>query len=115
MTLEILTDSQTVASAGDNYLFSEKVPSSEIWILKSVSAMNATNICVCRLEILDPAGHIQILKTHHQGRVTNFEHLQWNGDLELPGGWQFRVLITYCSIGDSIDGQALYDRRVVTR
>lgn len=104
-----MTDSPS-ASAGDNFLFSQKVPTGEIWEILFVTGFNATRVSTIRFELLDPAGNTKPIVTHHQGRITNFDYLEWEGNLFLDEGWTFRVLVAVCTSGDSLDGIAIWRR-----
>lgn len=112
MTLSVFSDI-IVATAGDNYLFNERVPASETWEILNITAMNATTVCVLRVEVLTPDGRVIVLKTHHQGRVTNFDPLSFTGRFPLPGGWRIRVLASYCQASDSVAGEMIVQRSLI--
>lgn len=101
----------SAASAGDNHLFSEIIPAREDWKILHVDAMNATTVCSVRLEILDPEGRVQIIKTINQMQVTNFGGLEWTGEIILPSRWTVRVLLAYCQTSDAIAGTLTFQRR----
>lgn len=101
--MEVLDEVGT-ASAGDNYLLSEKVPLGEQWIIHRIQAENVTNPCTARLELsYGESGVWSIEDSKNMSGVTAHHGVVMTPqDLVLDQNWRIRVLMTYCALNDVI-------------